>query len=244
MGLKNQRGESLIAVIVAIGVAGVLIAGVTNYMNQMQKGIKTLESRAEVTDLTNEIRNLGGLSPLCRLNFTGRALPPLNMDLIIDRIRFVDAAGTALTNENIVAQGQRLNLGTIVNQIALIPRQQVSPTNYTGTLELRMTHPGAFSPSLVRGIRTIIQVGVGNVISNCSFEDAPVAGGGNLRPCPAASLSDGGTMNVDAPASPSGTTVPTYCSTGATGPGARFLCLDGTWVLTQVSYCQSETPSN
>lgn len=244
---KNDRGDSLIMVLVAVAVAGILIAGMTNYINQMQKAVKTLEARNEAVEMIVEIKNVSATSPACRLNFVGQTLPALNTPLPFTRFRFVNAAGTALANEDVITVGKRLPLGTSIATLSLVPTVQVPPNTFLADFRIQFSNQAAYTPSIVRNIRTRVQVDATGRITDCTFEDTPYGGGGGggvLRPCTTPPPS--ATTYYAAPPmpAPSGTIVHEWCPLNHTGDGNRFLCLDSQWVLTQSDMCIDTTSGN
>lgn len=244
--LKSDRGDSLVMVLVAVAIAGILIAGMTNYINQMQMAVKTLEARNEAVEMIVEIKNVSATSPACRLNFVGQTLPAINTPLPFTRFRFVNAAGTALANNDVITQGQRLPLGTTIAGLSLVPTVQVPPSTYLADFRIQFTNLGAYSPSIVRNIRTRVQVdGTGRIV-DCTFEDTPTGGGGGgvLRPC--TNLPSTTYANIVPPPvpAPSGTLIHEWCPLNHTGDGNRYLCLDSQWITTQSDRCIDTNSGN
>lgn len=213
---QNQRGESLVMVLAAVAIAGVVVSGLATYMNNMQKVVKMLETRNEALELLVELKSVAASSPACKLNFEGLSLPGIGSPLGVSRFRFVDSAGSALSNEDVVRRDQRLPLGTRVTDIALVTKSAVAASTFLADLRITFANSGALAASLVRSIRTRVQVDGSGRIVDCTFDENGLSGASaaaaTAQACDPAALpicnarscfepdGQGGTMNSGTPA--------------------------------------------
>src|SRR6478735_2525981 len=69
--LKNQRGDSLVAVVVALGLAGVLTVVVMNNMSMQTKANKTSEIQNNLNDFKRLMQDFVGRTEPCQASFRG-----------------------------------------------------------------------------------------------------------------------------------------------------------------------------
>lgn len=69
--LMNQRGDSLIAVVVALGLAGVLTVVIMNNMSLQNKATKTAEIQNNLNDFKRLLQDFVGRTEPCQATFNG-----------------------------------------------------------------------------------------------------------------------------------------------------------------------------
>lgn len=231
--LGSQKGESLVSVMVAMGVTALLISGLLTYMNNMNSQVKSIEARTEALELLSEVKSILALTNACRLNFQGRTLPEIGEPISMANLKFANAAGDGLTTRDIVAVDQKLPHGSIIQSIGLVPTTAVvAGSAFIGKLELALEMKGAFVPSIKRATTVTIATDSTNRIVDCRI-DGSGGGGGGLRSCSGApeacwDLSVARPISCDNQVYDSGAVFTEPCHLN-TGSGAKHICIDGSW---------------
>lgn len=240
--LGNQRGESLIAVLFAVGIGGILIVGTMTFLDNLHRQVRSMEARSEAVETIAEVKSILALTKACKLNFEGRALPAMGIALRTPALKRANLAGTALTNENIVSVNQKLPHGSVVRAIGLRPLELVAALNFSGKLEIGLETKGSFVPSIVRSVHVIIKTDASNQVVDCTVDSS--AGGATLRSCVGPPggcpvISGAPVCTTSSTVYPSGTTWLIGCTSG--GTNGTSLCLDGQWVQTAQADCNNNS---
>ncbi|MGE4131029.1 MAG: hypothetical protein AB7F86_05290 [Bdellovibrionales bacterium] len=247
--LKGQSGESLIMVLMAVGIAGVLVLGILSYVNSLQRQVKSVEARTEALELLAEVKSILALTNACRLNFQGQTLPEIGEPLKVPRLQFANPAGDALTSRDIVAVDQKLPHGSIIRSIGLVPTVEViAGSAFVGKLEILLETKGAFVPAIKRSASIAISTDATNRVVDCRVDASMNGSSSSLRSCRGAPeeycwFGSGIVCSDSNHDSPSGTVLTASCASGFQGTGSRYLCLDGNWAEVSGPSCTPEVVS-
>lgn len=162
---------TLMSVLVASAIAGVLIILVMNMISFMLVAQRTFAFRSEAEISTKEVElSLSGNTRSCSLNFANKVLPPLREKLLVPNLKYALPDGSALAAENIVSIGPRGGFG--IDAIELVATQRLNPTDFLANLEISyiaiassVTAPNI----LVRRIPMQVTVTPANVILSCTL---------------------------------------------------------------------------
>ncbi len=159
--MNNNKGFSLVSVLMAAGIGVVVIGAISKSIIHQQEMVSYLEDRMSNLELSNQVRHLLSSQATCNANFQG--LPILNSTSIND---LKDQAGLTVYDRNSTS-----NLVKITD-IELRSKGALIGADSSGLMELAVTTEG-----MRGGLRhlkpTVIELSVtsnnASEISNCSF---------------------------------------------------------------------------
>jgi len=190
--IGNQRGDSLIAVMISMALSGLVLSATAATMNQMMKNASIYTARVQATDELSAFKEVFKTGAACTKNLENLTLPALavppaeQQTLAVNTIRALDAAGN-LSNI-LAAVSQELANKMSISHMDLIPRQQgVSSGGFENySVDLRIVYAGLNGPPMPRYAKLQMQIEPGTrIIRGCTVAgEGSGSGNGSLPICP------------------------------------------------------------
>lgn len=165
----NSKGESLISVLVAVGIMAVIMTASSYMFANLMKIQKTVNVRGTMESVLGEIRMALGADQVCKLNLQGVTVPaPETTGTVsITSLKYLNAAGTALGTKVIAASGAHPS-GIEINRMDISDTKVASVGVLIGKLSITMKGSGVIGvDTFTRSIPIQLTVNATNVIQDC-----------------------------------------------------------------------------
>ena len=146
-GFVNQRGGSLMEVIVAVGIMGILAAGMASMFDGQQKQIRALLQKQEMIELKNNMLRQLSSAAVCtwqlqdkRINVDGTYSELAPSPTVLNLTGGTLYAGPSSTSAPLAIAGQRLPASLARLEVAAVTFKNIYPTGnpneYKGVVEV------------------------------------------------------------------------------------------------------------
>ncbi|MEN0058266.1 MAG: hypothetical protein AAGB31_05490 [Bdellovibrio sp.] len=190
LSVKNERGESLITVLVAVGIMAIIMAGSTLMFSHMMKSQKTVTVKNAMESLIVETKMALGSGQTCKLNLQNLVLPAIGSESVTsltESLRYATADGSALSSNTFLPLNTMKDGFRVIS--ANLGESQFSGSEVIiGQLHLTMQSEGLLGgDTFVRSIPIQFKVNGSNQILDCSSANGMISGNGGAGDgsCPA-----------------------------------------------------------
>lgn len=158
---NTPKGNTLITVLVALGIASILVAGTMSMLYQLQKETRRLTVKANLIDIQSSIRRMLSDSAKCTFNMNYGSITVNHTSaaaLSAHSVDFLSTAslkfGTTPDSETILSLGQIPSLsGTEVTKIKVNNWRSSSATDYLADLVIEISSTsGPIAPLVIANI--------------------------------------------------------------------------------------------
>lgn len=179
----NQKGETLISVLLAIGLVAIAVGAAMAMFSLITKQQHTMMVKSSMQSQIEEMRMALAARGVCRLNLLNKSIPTASTGLSVDSLLYTNTAGTALGTQAFAKQNE-VREGVRITEMRLVEPQVLA----SGTLlaKLRVTMQGVDllgGDTVTRSIPVQLTYNSSNQITDCS--SSVVSGAGDLAGCPA-----------------------------------------------------------
>lgn len=175
--LKNQKGESLVGVMIAVAVGAVVLIASLAIIDNMMSVQSNLKAKAESEDVMSGVRLAFLGNPAnCKLNFPNTpitGLGTINLDPNTS-FKYSDQDGNALTGDELIAVGRNYQ-GVSVTYMNFVVKQPLAASLYGGSLQVGFKPTGG-GVDFMREIPITFALDAAGRVINCG----PTGGGGGV----------------------------------------------------------------
>lgn len=163
----NSRGESLLTVMIAIGLTALVASAALSMYTNLMKQQKTVMTRGSMQSLVDELRLALSNGDTCKVNLQNQIFSNSSPILNIQKIMFLNASGVSLSTKAIVSTLTPAG-GVKVQSITLEDRQLISSTLFLAKLKLVMEGSGLIGVNtIIRSFPILVATDTNGLITNC-----------------------------------------------------------------------------
>lgn len=167
--LKDNKGESLVSVMIAVGIMALVMTASSYLFTNLMKAQKTLTVRGNMENIVGEIKMALGADNICKINLQGKSVPAPSATGVtsITSLKYLDSTGTSLGTQNIVSVGATPADIEIIS-MGISDTKVAAPGVLIGRLSVQMKGTGVIGvDTITRSMPIQLTVDAGNVIQDC-----------------------------------------------------------------------------
>ncbi len=166
--IKNQWGNSLLQVVVSMGLASMISLGLTYAFVTSMDGMSHLKNMSLAEDATAFLGGLLADSNYCGLHFNGMTVPNTMGTVLKTDIAFNDmVSATALGTNKVFATGEKFQGTLNIDSISLTVDSKIGDARYVGSVVANFSVPNGLLSKFQRKLPIFIEKDAANKISGC-----------------------------------------------------------------------------